>query len=84
MRMRAKKAEIYRLAKKLAGLIGISLTGEITNTVRKRLPMLRREHGSDLAANLLRIGRECAAHFREPFRSIDHGEMLYDQRGLPK
>ncbi len=83
MCIRAKKAEVYRLAKKLAGLIGISLTGMITDSLRER-PPTRREGGSDLAADLLRIGRDCAAHFREPFRSIDHGETLYDERGLPK
>jgi antitoxin VapB len=33
---------------------------------------------------LLVIGRDCAAHLKKPFRTIDHGEMLYDDRGLPK
>jgi hypothetical protein len=37
-----------------------------------------------LAERLLEIGRECAAHFKEPYRSIDHGDLLYDKNGLPK
>jgi antitoxin VapB len=32
----------------------------------------------------LLIGRDCAAHLKEPFRTIDHDKMLYDDRGLPK
>ena len=27
---------------------------------------------------------EHAARLKEPFRSIDHGDMLYDERGLPR
>jgi antitoxin VapB len=39
---------------------------------------------SELAARLLEIGRECASHLREPYKSVDHGDLLYDERGLPK
>jgi len=84
MSMNIKNEETYRLAKELAALTGESLTGAITEALRERLARLRRERGSDLAAGLLAIGRDCAAHLKEPFRSIDHGEMLYDERGLPK
>jgi antitoxin VapB len=38
----------------------------------------------DLAARLLAIGRHSAAHIKEPYRSVDHGELLYDDRGLPR
>jgi antitoxin VapB len=52
--------------------------------VRERLDRVRREQGVDLVERLLRIGRDCAAHLKQPFRSIDHADMLYDDRGLPK
>ncbi len=42
--------------------------------------------GSDedrLVQRLLAIGRDCAARLPEPYRSIDHGRLLYDSRGLP-
>jgi hypothetical protein len=52
--------------------------------VRKRhLEGLVVERGGGLADRLLAIGRECAAHLKEPFRSIEHGDSLYDERGLP-
>jgi antitoxin VapB len=44
----------------------------------------RSERGDDLAERLLVIGRDCAAHLKESFRTIDHGEMLYDDHGLPR
>jgi antitoxin VapB len=61
-----------------------SLTTAITEAVRERLDRVRRERGVDLAERLLLIGRDCAAHFKEPFRTIKHEDMLYDDRGLPK
>jgi hypothetical protein len=33
---------------------------------------------------LLAIGKDCAARLKEPFRSADHGDVLYDERGLPR
>ena len=56
----------------------------ITEAVRERLDRIRRERGVDLAERLLVIGRDCAAHLKEPFDTIDHDKMLYDDRGLPK
>ena len=37
-----------------------------------------------LADRLAAIGKDCAARLKEPFRSADHGELLYDERGLPR
>ena len=37
-----------------------------------------------LSARLLEIGRDCAGRLKEPFRSADHGELLYDEKGLPE
>ena len=56
----------------------------VTAAVRERLDRVRREHGVDLAERLLLIGRDCAAHLKEPFRTINHEDMLYNDRGLPK
>ena len=45
---------------------------------------LRRERSVSLADRLLAIGKDCAAHLKEPFRSSEHGDLLYDQGGLPR
>ena len=39
---------------------------------------------NDLAERLVKIGQDCARHLTEPFRSIDHGELLYDEKELPR
>jgi antitoxin VapB len=82
--MNIKNKETYRLTGQLSKLTGESLTTAITQAVRERLDRLRRERGVDRAERLLLIGRDCAAHLKEPFRTIDHEDMLYDDRGLPK
>ena len=84
MSMNIKNKEAYRLTKQLAKLTGESLTTAVTEAVRERLDRVSRKHGVDLAERLLAIGRDCAAHLKEPYHSINHGDMLYDERGLPK
>jgi antitoxin VapB len=32
---------------------------------------------------LLAIGKDCAPRLKELFRTIDHGDLLYDEHGLP-
>ena len=82
MSMNIKNKGTYRLAKQLSKLTGESLTTAVTEAVRERLDRVRREQGINLAERLLLIGRDCAAHLKEPFRTIDHEGMLYDGRGL--
>ena len=84
MSMNIKNKEANQLARQLSKLTGESLTFAVTEAVRERLDRVRSEHGVDLAERLLLIGRDCSAHLKEPFRSINHGDMLYDDRGLPE
>lgn len=37
-----------------------------------------------LVEQVLAIGRDCAAHLPDEVRLIDHADLLYDERGLPK
>lgn len=84
MSMNIKSEEAHRLARELARLTGESQTAAVTIALRERLERLHGEQDSDLAARLLAIGKDCAAHLPEPYRSLDHGELLYDEQGLPR
>jgi antitoxin VapB len=84
MSMNIKNEEAYRLTKELTKVTGESLTTAVTEAVRERLDRVRRGQGEGLADRLLIIGKDCAAHLKKPFRTIDHGKMLYDERGFPK
>ena len=83
MALNIKNAETYKLAEELADLTGENMTQAVTEALRERLDRVR-PRTSGLAERLLQIGRDCAGRLKEPFRSIDHGEMLYDDKGLPR
>ena len=84
MALNIKNEETQKLAQELAKLTGESMTAAITEALRERLDRVRGEHGTGLADRLLKIGRDCAAHLQEPFRSVDHGALLYNEKGLPR
>lgn len=84
MSLNIKNEETQRLAQELAKLTGESMTAAVREAVRERLDRVRRARTVSLADRLLAIGKDCAAHLKEPFRTIDHGDFLYDERGLPR
>ena len=84
MSLNIKNKEAHALAQELANATGESMATAVTEAVRERLNRVRGERRARLSDRLLTIGKDCAAHLKEPFRSIDHGEMLYDEKGLPQ
>jgi antitoxin VapB len=85
MSLNIKDSEAHRLAGELARLTGESMTRAVTEAIRERLERERRRRGArSLSAELLAIGRRCAAHISRPAHSSDHADLLYDERGLPK
>lgn len=83
MSLNIKNAETYRLVQELAVLTGETQTMAVTIAVRERLERVRHLHEAGLADRLLAIGADTAPRLREPWRSADHGDLLYDDRGLP-
>ncbi|MBJ7596297.1 MAG: type II toxin-antitoxin system VapB family antitoxin [Candidatus Dormibacteraeota bacterium] len=86
MGLNIKNAEAERLARELASATGESVTRAITVAVRERLDRVRREDESCAqrrAALLRKIAEEAAPRWVEPYRSTDHGDLLYDDSGLP-
>ena len=90
MSLNIKNEETCRLASELAELTGESKTGAITVALRERLERERSERERDdrsveaLARELLEIGKESAALLRgSGLTSTNHGDFLYDERGLP-
>lgn len=86
MSLNIKNRDAHKLAQRLARLTGESMTEAVTEAVRERLQRVqdKDKHAAKLSDRLLEIGRDCAMHLKEPFRSADHGDLLYDEQGLPK
>ena len=84
MSLNIKNEETHRLAQELAKLTGESMTAAVTEAVRERLERLRQNRRKNIAERLMKIAKECGPLWKEPFRSMDHGDLLYDEKGLPK
>lgn len=84
MSLNIKNSEAHKLAQQLAKITGQSMTEAVTEALRERLDRVRRTTDTALSQRLLQIGKDCAMHLKDPFRTIDHGRLLYDEKGLPK
>jgi antitoxin VapB len=84
MGLNIKNEEAHRLARELARATGESMTAAVSEAIRERLERIRGKSKKGAVERILEIGRDCAAHLKEPYKSVDHGDLLYDEKGLPK
>ena len=78
-----KDPETHKLAQALAKETGETLTAAVTQALRERLDRVRRRRKRNaMLAEIHAISARSAAVLQGP--PIDHGELLYDERGLPK
>jgi antitoxin VapB len=77
-----KSEEARALATQIARATGQRLTQAVTVALRERLARI--EAPEALAQELIELGRDRASRLKEPWRSADHADLLYDERGLPR
>jgi antitoxin VapB len=83
MSLNIKDAEAHHLAQALAKETGEPMTRAVTEALRERLERVRRRKRPEAtAAELLAIGRRCAGTLKG--KPVDHPNLLYDNRGLPR
>ncbi len=83
MALNIKNPKTLELARELARRRGESVTQAVTQALQETLERSKADKVEDLTARLMAIARDCAAHLNEASR-VDHGELLYDDEGLPK
>jgi antitoxin VapB len=82
-----KNPDTEVLARRLADVTGESVTGAVTVALRERLERLERANADETnerAEAIRAIARDAAPRWKEPYRSGEHGDLLYDASGLPK
>jgi antitoxin VapB len=79
-----KNEETHRLVAELAALTGESKTAAIQTAVLERLERLKQRNADSFVDEILALGRDCAGRLKQPFLSLDHGDLLYDEHGLPR
>lgn len=87
MSLNIKNADAEQLARQLAAATGESVTRAVTVAVRERLDRVqhRDQHAAvERGARIREIAEDAAGRWVEPYRSADHGTLLYDESGLPR
>ena len=78
-----KNPETHQLAQELAKETGETMTEAVTVALRERLKSVRRrKHKKSSVEEMLEIGRRLRRQIKGPI--VDHAELLYDDKGLPK
>ena len=84
MSLNIKNEETCRLAGEMARLTGETMTGAITVALRERLEREKHERSLEARVQELRaIAERCAKLLGPGPSSVEHGDVLYDERGLP-
>jgi antitoxin VapB len=78
MPLNIKNQEAHRLARKLARATGKSITVAGGEAIRERLERIRGNSKKDLVERILEVSRDCAPRFKEPYKSVDHSDLLCD------
>jgi antitoxin VapB len=78
MALNIKDADVHEAVKRITRITGESQAQAVATAVRERLARLEKDA---LAARLLAIGDKAAS--RMTIKQLDHGALLYDDRGLP-
>ncbi len=80
MSLNIKNEETRRLARELAELTGETMTGAI----KERLEREKRERSIEERRRDLRaISKRVSKMLRPGPSAVEHGDFLYDERGLP-
>ena len=87
MAMNIKNPETQQLARELVELTGETVTTAVTVAVRERLDRLRADEHTvtpdERAAQVMALAADLAPRLTGEFAVRDHGDLLYDDRGLP-
>lgn len=85
--MTIKNPETQQLARELVELTGETVTTAVTVAVRERLERLRAgAHTAtpdERGAQVMAMAEDLAPRLTGDFAVRDHGDLLYDDRGLP-
>jgi antitoxin VapB len=80
--LNVKDPEAHRLAQAIARETGESLTKVVVESLRERRAKIEKRNGKASLADLMAIAKRASRAVKRPY--VEHGQLLYDERGLPK
>ncbi len=81
MSLNIKDPEAHKLAQAISRATGESMTSVVKEALRERYTRIEQRKGRASVEELLAIADRAAAHVKSPY--VDHGDLLYDENGLP-
>ena len=85
MSLNIKNKEVYALARDIATITGQSMTSVVLDALRRQKKQLLHQENTELRVQeLMAIAERCAKHIRQPVSPVEHGDMLYDESGMPQ
>ena len=79
-----KNEEMHRLIQDLVRRTGESQDEAVAIAICQRLERIPDGRGKTLRDRLIEISKDSGPRFVEPYKSMNHGDVLYDEDGLPK
>jgi antitoxin VapB len=84
MALNIKKESTNQLIKHLAEITGETLTTAVHTAVEERIERIEGDRVAEKLERIHAISEDAAPRFRSKYADIDHGDLLYDENGLPK
>lgn len=85
MQLNIKNPEVNKNIAALASLLHVSKTEAVGYATKKCLAEEEKKSSrKGLSEQLLELSERCAPYIGEPWKSTPHGDLLYDELGLPK
>lgn len=81
LQINIKNQKARELVDEIVQRTGETVTEAVTAALQKRLNELTRE---EKLVRVRELTKGLADRWAEPWRSMDHGEILYDESGMPK
>jgi antitoxin VapB len=81
MQINIKSSEARELADAITKRTGETITEAVTAALKERLKRLTVD---ERLARVDELTQSISGRLAEPWKSMDHAELLYDERGLPK
>ena len=80
--LNVKDPEAHRLARAISEETGESMTRAVVEALRERYERIQNRKSKASLKELHAIALRAAKGVKRPY--VDHGELLYDEHGLPK
>ncbi len=82
MSLSIKDPEAHRLAHEIAEATGQNMTRVVIEALREQHAKLQKNKKKASFQELIALAKKVSDTVKKP--AIDHGELLYDEHGLPK